>query len=71
MIFSKRKSQFTRFGQDFYPTSSMVVRKTFFKKFLKLIQPNKFPNLEIDSRFSIYTYLKKEFKIINKCYTRS
>tara|TARA_B100000242_G_C43000288_1_gene464695 strand:+ start:150 stop:932 length:783 start_codon:yes stop_codon:yes gene_type:complete len=69
MIFSKRKSQFTIWPR-FYPTSSMVVRKTFFKKFLKLIQPNKFPNLEIDARFSIYTYLKKEFKIINKCYTR-
>ena len=54
----------------FHPTSSIVVRKNFFKEFLKLAQINKFPNLEIDARISIYAFLRQQFKIINKSYTK-
>ena len=54
---------------SFYPTSSIVVRRNFFKKFLKVINKNKFPNLEIDARISIYAFLTNNFNSINESYT--
>ena len=53
----------------FFPTSSIVVRKTYFKNFLKEVLPNKFPNLEIDARITIYSHLKNQFTRINNSYT--
>ncbi len=68
LFFKKRRSIFTVWPR-FFPTSTIVVRKTYFKDFLKLILPNKFPNLEIDARISIYSHLKSEFSFIKQSYT--
>ena len=68
MVLNKRFSTYSIWPR-FFPTSTIVVRKTYFKKFLKLILPNKFPNLEIDARISIYSHLKNEFAFIKQCYT--
>ena len=68
MVLNPRYSSYTIWPR-FFPTSTIVVRKTYFKKFLKLILPNKFPNLEIDARISIYSHLKKEFAFIKQSYT--
>ena len=68
MVLKKRYSRHTIWPR-FFPTSTIVVRKSYFKNFLKLILPNKFPNLEIDARISIYSHLKSEFNIIKQSYT--
>ena len=68
MVLNKRYSRYTIWPR-FFPTSTIVVRKTYFEKFLKLILPNKFPNLEIDARISIYSHLKNEFDFIKQSYT--
>ena len=68
MVLNKRFSTYSIWPR-FFPTSTIVVRKTYFKKFLKLILPNKFPNLEIDARISIYSHLKNEFDFIKQSYT--
>ena len=68
MVLNPRYSSYTIWPR-FFPTSTIVVRKTYFKKFLKLILPNKFPNLEIDARISIYSHLKNEFAFIKQSYT--
>ena len=68
MVLNKRFSTYSIWPR-FFPTSTIVVRKTYFKKFLKLVLPNKFPNLEIDARISIYSHLKNEFAFIKQCYT--
>ena len=68
LILKKRGSIYTVWPR-FFPTSTIVVRKTYFKNFLKLILPQKFPNLEIDARISIYSHLKKEFSLIKRSYT--
>ncbi len=39
-----------------FPTSCISFRKKVFKKFLKYVLKNKFPNLEIDARISIFSY---------------
>ena len=38
-------------------------------KFIKFIEREKFPNLEIDSRLVMYVYLKKKLKILSSSYT--
>ena len=64
----KRRSLYTIWPR-FFPTSTIVVRKSYFKNFLKLVLPNKFPNLEIDARMTIYSHLRNEFNYIDESYT--
>jgi len=68
LFLKKRRSSYTIWPR-FFPTSTIAVRKSYFKHFLKLVLPSKFPNLEIDARISIYTYLKNEFVFIKNSYT--
>ena len=68
MFLNKRLTNYTIWPR-FFPTSSIVVRKTYFKNFLKEVLPNKFPNLEIDARITIYSHLKNQFTRINNSYT--
>lgn len=57
----KKKNHLFSIWPSFYPTSCMSMRKEFFKKFLKHLERNKFPNLEIDARLSMFAFLQKEF----------
>ncbi len=68
-MFLKKKNHLFSIWPSFYPTSCMALRRDFFKKFLRYIEKNKFPNLEIDARLSMYAYLKKEFFFTNKSFT--
>ena len=45
------------------------LEKRFFKKFIRYLEKNDFPNLEIDARLSMYAHLKKEFSFTNKSLT--
>ena len=62
----KIKNHFFSIWPSFYPTSCMTVKRSFFKKFLKVIYPNEFSNLEIDARLAIFAYLNLNFKKINR-----
>ena len=53
----------------FYPTSSIAIRRKFFLEFLKYIEKNKFSNLEVDARISMFAFLKKQFLTLNKSFT--
>ena len=48
------------------PTSCITVRRNFFLNFLTFLEKNKYPNLEIDTRLSIFAFQKKKFSIIKK-----
>ena len=61
----KKKRSFFTIWPKFYPTSCISMRRIFFSSFLKYDINNKFSNLEIDARISIYAYLKNEFLICN------
>ena len=65
----KKKLHFFSIWPSFYPTSCIVFRRNFFVNFLKVIEKNKFSNLEIDARLSIYAHIKKQFFITKKCLT--
>ncbi len=65
----KKKLHIFSIWPTIYPTSSIALRKKYFTEFLKYVEKNKFPNLEIDSRLVIYAFLKKDLKIINKSFT--
>jgi len=65
----KNKMSLFTIWPSFFPTSCIAIRKNFFKNFFKVAMKDKFPNLEIDARLSIYAFLKKEFKITNKSLT--
>jgi len=68
---AKLKKKITLFTiwPSFYPTSCIAVRKSFLKSFFKLAMKDKFPNLEIDARLSIFAFLNNEFKVTNKSLT--
>lgn len=68
MLLKKRSHLFSIWPR-FYPTSCMVLKRSFFEKFLKYIEKNKFPNLEIDARLAMYSYLKKDFFLLKKSLT--
>ena len=68
-LFLKKRKSIGTVWPRFFPTSTIAVRKNYFKNFLKLILPKKFPNLEIDARISIYSHLKKEFSSVKQSYT--
>ena len=44
----------------------MAIRRKFFQEFLKYLEKNDFPNLEIDARLSMFAYIKNEFYLIKK-----
>ena len=62
----KIKNHYFSIWPSFYPTSCMTVKRDFFKKFIKFSYPKEFPNLEVDARLAIFSYLNKNFKKINK-----
>jgi glycosyltransferase involved in cell wall biosynthesis len=64
----RRKNYFSIWPR-FYPTSTIAIKKSFFINFLKFIEINKYPNLEIDARICIYAYLKNQFNITEKIFT--
>ena len=65
----KKKMSLFTIWPSFFPTSCIAVRRKFLIKFFKLVEKNKFPNLEIDARLCIFAYLKKEFKVTKECLT--
>ena len=68
-LFLKKRKSIGTVWPRFFPTSTIAVRKNYFKNFLKVILPKKFPNLEIDARISIYAHLMKEFSFVKQSYT--
>ena len=44
-------------------------KKKFFLEIQKILNTNKFHNLEIDARICIYAFIKKKFNITKKKYT--
>jgi len=65
----KKKRHFFSIWPSFYPTSCIAFKRKFFVNFLKVLEKNKFSNLEIDARLSIYAHIKKQFLITKKCLT--
>ena len=65
----KKKSHLFSIWPSFYPTSCMVLKRSFFEKFLKYIEKSKFPNLEIDARLAMYSYIKNDFFLLKKSLT--
>lgn len=51
------------------PTSSICVEKNYLINFLSYVYKNNFPDLEIDTRIVIYSFLKNNLNIINSSYT--
>lgn len=50
-----------------FPTSCISLKRSFFKNYIKNIEVNKFPNLEIDARITIYShFFLNKYKIIKK-----
>ena len=68
-MFIKRKKHLFSIWPGFYPTSSICVRRKFLINFLKFIEREKYPHLEIDARLSMFAYLKNQFLIINNSLT--
>ena len=65
----KKKKHFFSIWPSFYPTSCIALKRNFFADFLKVLEKNKFSNLEIDARLSIYAYIINQFYITKKCLT--
>ena len=65
----KKKISLFTIWPSFYPTSCIAVRKSFLKSFFKFAMKDKFPNLEVDARLSIFAFLNNEFKVTNKSLT--
>ena len=65
----RKKKHFFSIWPSFYPTSCIAFKRNFFANFLKVLEKNKFSNLEIDARLSIYAHIKKQFFITKKCLT--
>lgn len=65
----KEKKFFFSIWPSIYPTSCIAIRKSFFVEFIKFIEKEKFPNLEIDSRLVMHANLKKKLKILSSSYT--
>ena len=62
----KKKNHFFSIWPSFYLTSCMAVRRKFFNNFLKYLEKNDFPNLEIDARLSMFAHIKNEFFLVKK-----
>jgi len=66
----KKKNHYSSIWPGFYPTSSIAIKRKFFLDFLKFVEKNRFSNLEIDARISMFAFLKKQFFTINKSFTK-
>ena len=54
-----------------FPTSSISIRRIFFKKFIKYAKIKEFQNLEIDARMIIFTcFFQNDFNILEKRLTK-
>lgn len=60
MVLKKKNFTFS-IWPSFFPTSCITVRRDFFLIFLKFLNKNNFPNLEIDARLSMFAFIKNEF----------
>lgn len=65
----KKKKHFFSIWPSIYPTSCIAIKKTYLLNFLKVLDKNKFPNLEIDSRLFIFSFLGNNLLKLNKSYT--
>ena len=65
----KKKIHFFSIWPSFFPTSCITLKRNFFANFLKVLKKNKFSNLEIDARLSIYAHIINQFYITKKCLT--
>mgnify|MGYP001254480009 FL=1 len=65
----KNKNAKNTIWPRFYPTSTIAIKRNFFLEIQKILNINKFPNLEIDARICIYAFIKKKFNITKKKYT--
>ncbi len=65
----KKKNHLFSIWPSFYPTSCMALRRNFFAEFIKYLEENKFPNLEIDARLSMFAHLKNEFSFLKRSLT--
>jgi glycosyltransferase involved in cell wall biosynthesis len=68
MVLKKKNFTFS-IWPSFFPTSCITLRREFFLIFLKFLNKNNFPNLEIDARLSIYSFLLNEFFVTQKSLT--
>ena len=68
-MYIRKKYHYFSIWPGFYPTSSIAIRRKFFLEFLKYIEKNKFSNLEVDARISMFAFLKKQFSILDKSFT--
>ena len=66
MMYLKSKKHHYSIWPKFYPTSCIALRRKFFVNFLKFLEKNKYPNLEIDARLSIFAFQKNKFFITKK-----
>ena len=62
----KKKNFFFSIWPSFFPTSTIAIKRDFLLKFLKFLNKDKHPNLEIDARLSIYAFLLNEFFVTKK-----
>ena len=63
----KNKSKNYSIWPTIFPTSSISLRKNFFKIFLKNINKADFPHLEIDARLSIFSkFYMNEYNVLKK-----
>ena len=66
LMYLKPKQHNYSIWPSFYPTSSISIRRKFFENFLNFLEKNKYPNLEVDARLSIFAFQKNKFFIIKK-----
>ena len=65
----KKKLHFFSIWPSIYPTSCIAIKKSYLVDFLKVVDKNNYPNLEIDARLFIFAYLNKDLNSTNKSYT--
>ena len=61
LIKLKKKIIIIQFGQNFIPQVVFLLLRKFFLNFLKFLEKNRHPNLEIDKCISIFAFQKKIF----------
>ena len=64
-IFNEKNRKNYSIWPTIIPTSCISFKRSFFKKFLKLIEKNKYENLEIDARLTIFSkFFLNQFNLI-------
>ena len=65
--FKFKKKECDNIWPTIFPTSCISTRRLNFFKFIKFLQSTKYPNLEIDARFAIFSkFINNEFFYIKK-----